>query len=156
MHLSVHEAEAFCEWAGRRLPTELEWEAAARGPRRAQCFPWGASRWSSSKRGHGRETLLGAALRSDALGGRRLSFERLPADGRHRLGVDEQPIHALSTGSKSTCISTCRCLQFGYHKVTKGGSCATCSGLIRNSYRQAYFPGRTDVFTGFRTCARQS
>ena len=45
-------------------------------------------------------------------------------------------------------------LQFGDHKVTKGGSCATCSSLIRNSYRQAYFPGRSDAFTGFRTCPR--
>lgn len=46
-------------------------------------------------------------------------------------------------------------LQFGDHRVTKGGSCSTSSSLIRNSYRQAYFPGRTDVFTGFRTCARK-
>jgi iron(II)-dependent oxidoreductase len=45
-------------------------------------------------------------------------------------------------------------LQFGDHRVTKGGSCATCSSLIRNTYRQAYYPSRTDAFTGFRTCAR--
>ena len=45
-------------------------------------------------------------------------------------------------------------LQFGYHKVTKGGSCATSSPLIRSTYRQAYLPVRSDVFTGFRTCAR--
>ena len=44
-------------------------------------------------------------------------------------------------------------LQFGDHKTTKGGSCATSSCLIRNTYRQAYLPGRRDVFTGFRTCA---
>ena len=44
-------------------------------------------------------------------------------------------------------------LQFGYHKTTKGGSCATSSTLIRGSYRQAYFPSRSDVFVGFRTCA---
>ena len=45
-------------------------------------------------------------------------------------------------------------LQFGDHVTTKGGSCATCAGLIRNTYRQAYFPQRRDAFTGFRTCAR--
>ena len=44
-------------------------------------------------------------------------------------------------------------LQFGDHKTTKGGSCATSSQLIRNTYRQAYYPSRNDVFTGFRTCA---
>jgi len=47
-------------------------------------------------------------------------------------------------------------LQFGDHKTTRGGSCATSSCLIRNTYRQAYLPGRRDVFTGFRTCARSS
>ena len=44
-------------------------------------------------------------------------------------------------------------LQFGDHKVTKGGSCGTSSRLIRGSYRQAYLPNRHDVFVGFRTCA---
>ncbi len=46
-------------------------------------------------------------------------------------------------------------LQFGHHKTTKGGSCATSSSLIRRTYRQAYFPQRRDVFVGLRTCASE-
>lgn len=148
IHVSFWEAEAFCNWAGRRLPTEFEWEAAARGGD-GRKFPWGdiapttghadldccqlgtssAADYSDGASPTGCLQMIGTAWEWT-------TSQYLPFDG---FCVDMYPY--MST------------LQFGDHKTTRGGSFATASSLIRSTYRQAYHPDRHDVFTGFRTCA---
>jgi iron(II)-dependent oxidoreductase len=149
-HITYWEAEAYCNWAGRRLPTEYEWEAAALGNTVGTSFkryPWGDSM---------------EAARVDMDGGR---FARIPVTAYPEGASPSGCRQMLGTVWEWTCsqflpydgfsvdmypyMST---LQFGYHKTTKGGSCATSSRLIRGTYRQAYSPERNDVFVGFRTC----
>ncbi len=146
IHLSFWEAEAYARWAGRRLPTEFEWEAAARTAA-ANKFPWGNSpenfpadldgnflatrpvnAFAEGSTPHGCLQMIGTAWEWT-------TSQYLPYDG---FSVD---MYAY--------MST---LQFGTHKTTRGGSFATSSSLIRNTYRQAYHPDRCDSFIGFRTC----
>jgi iron(II)-dependent oxidoreductase len=158
IHVSWYEADAYCRWAGRRLPTEIEWEAAAalepnaggtgfNGRKRR--FPWGDEATIAHASEHRWEGTGLPRCRRAARGRQRL---RLPADDRQRLGVDVQRLSPLP-GFAPDMYSDYSEPWFGSHKVLRGGCWVTRSRLLRNTWRNFYTPDRRDVWAGFRTCA---
>ena len=149
IHVNAFEAEAYCNFAGKRLPTEAEWEYAARhgltpGEDR---YTWGyaAPAWGSVNLNgvYGRPVPVGALADSDT-----------PARIRQTIGnVWEwtatefsgypgfQPDHYLEYSQP----------WFNSHRVLRGGGFATRARLVHNRFRNFYTPDRYDVFAGFRT-----
>jgi iron(II)-dependent oxidoreductase len=158
LHVCWYEADAYCRWAGRRLPSEAEWEAAAttrpapegRGlSSRKTRFPWGDDLPSPAH----------ANLDSLALGCRDVGDLPLGDSSwgcRQMIGnvwewtqSDFLPYPGFISDPYKEYSSP----WFGTHRVLRGGCWATRSRLIRATWRNFYRPDRRDVLAGFRTCA---
>lgn len=152
-HVCFHEAEAYARWAGKRLPTELEWEAAASwdpatGAMRP--YPWGDAPASPARANVDQLAFDTAPVGAypdnvSPLGCYGMIgdvWEWTSSDFHGYPGFEAFPYPEYSApffGSE--------------YKVLRGGSWATRPGVIRNTFRNWDYPIRRQIFSGFR-CAR--
>jgi iron(II)-dependent oxidoreductase len=151
VHVSWEDAEAYCRWAGRRLPTETEWELAASSYDKRP-MPWGDA---PPTRAHanldaraGRLVDVASCGEGDSPYGCRQMignvWEWTASPFARYPGHVDGPTAALTERALATP-----------HRVARGGSWLTPARSLRITRREPLAPSRRDAMTGFRTCARQ-
>ncbi len=156
VHICWHEANAYCRWAGRRLPTEAEWELAATtvpetsdGVLRNRRYPWGDEEPTPDHANLdgfklGCVDVAAHPAGDSAYGCRQMIgnvwewtqdvFKPFPGFAPDDYKEYSQPL-------------------FDTTRVLRGGAWTTRGRMITSLYRNYFGPDRRDVFAGFRTCA---
>jgi iron(II)-dependent oxidoreductase len=154
-HVCFYEAEAFARFAGKRLPTEVEWEAAASwNPETGtkHSYPWGedpvTKDWANvDQLSFGTTPVLSYPSNFSPSGCYGMIgdvWEWTSSDFGAYPGFESFPYPEYSEAF------------FGSeYKVLRGGSWATRPGAIRNTFRNWDYPIRRQIFSGFR-CARNA
>jgi formylglycine-generating enzyme required for sulfatase activity len=149
-----YQAAAFCAWLGGRLPSEAEWEHAARG-RDGRVWPWGAEPPTCDRANFeacgGATRLVGSAVMGHSpLGARDMAGNAAEwvADW-----YDEDEYWRRAGPGGSGTVDDPRGPPAGVAKIFRGGSFASGARTLRTSYRGAWAPSLAKSYLGFR-CAR--
>ncbi len=154
-HVCFHEAAAYARWAGKRLPTEQEWETAAgwdADAHRMRPYPWGSAPASAERANVDQLSFGTAPAGAYPDNWSPLGCYGMIGDVWEWTSSDFAPYPGYETFPYPEYSE----LFFGTdYKVLRGGSWATRSGAIRNSFRNWDYPIRRQIFSGFR-CARDA
>jgi iron(II)-dependent oxidoreductase len=152
-HVCWYEADAFARWAGRRLPTEAEWEKAASWDAtasRKRRYPWGDEAPDADRANLGQRHFGPAAVGAFPAGASASGCVQMVGDVWEWTASDFTAypgfeVHPYKEYSE---------VFFGpEYKVLRGGSWATDPTAIRTTFRNWDYPIRRQIFSGFR-CAR--
>jgi len=157
-HVSWYEADAYCRWAGRRLPTEAEWEvAASRVPDGAGGLRPGKrlQPWGDEPPDPARANLDGRWLGPVPVTA--LAAGDSPVGCRQMIGnVWEwtDSIFGPFPGFQADVYKEYSEPWFPQgRRVLRGGAWTTRSRMIHTGHRNFFTPNRQDIYAGFRTCA---
>jgi iron(II)-dependent oxidoreductase len=153
MHVSFHEAQAYAAWAGKRLPTETEWEKAARWDPttgRSRRYPWGDDDPQLDHANLGQRHLRPAEAGAYPRGASPLGVHQLIGDVWEWTS---SPFRGYP-GFTAFPYPEYSLVFFGTdYRVLRGGSFGTDAVAIRGTFRNWDYPIRRQIFAGFR-CAR--
>jgi gamma-glutamyl hercynylcysteine S-oxide synthase len=153
VHVSWYEADAYARWAGKRLPTEEEWEKAASwdpytGTKRL--YPWGDDEPTPAHANLDQLAFRASEVGAYPAGASAYGVLGMIGDVWEWTAAD---LYAYP-GFRAFPYREYSEVFFGPdHKVLRGGSWATRPGAMRNTFRNWDCPIRRQLFVGFR-CVR--
>ena len=150
VHVSFHEAQAYARWAGRRLPTEAEWEKAARfDPEtgRSRRFPWGDDEPATEHANLGQRHLEPAPVGAYPAGVSALGVHQMLGDVWEWCDSGWHPYPGFSMFPYPEYSEV---FFGGDYRVLRGGSFGTDPAAIRATFRNWDHPIRRQIFSGFR------